>query len=370
MAPRIGEGAFGPPINVGTPVNGPRDDFAFIIDATNKHGFFSSNRPGGRGGDDIYAFTMLAPPVQRYLVTGTVIDAEYDVVMPETEVQLQDLRGQVLATALTDARGEYAFPVEKDRTYRIVAKAKGRFDGEQFLSTDHIDVQQLVTRDIRMVPDAGIWLRGVVRRGNGPGFLEGVTVSAVNLSSFFSESRTTGPGGTFSIRLQANEEFEVLLEKEGWFSISVPISTVGMRQGIIDLNDARDLTLDSLAIGTPHRLKHVRWPHGEVRLDNTAKGELDQLAERLLVNPRVIIEVGVHEDARTDPETARKLTQQRADAIVAYLIGKGVPRDHVTGKGYGNAWPLNHCIAGVPCSEEDHAVNRRTEYKVTALQEH
>ena len=228
-------------------------------------------------------------------------------------------------------------------------------------------MDQLVTRDIRLVPDAGIWLRGVVRSSDGPGFLEDVVVNVVNMSSFFSEQKLTGPGGTFSMRLQANEEFEVLLEKPGYFSISVPITTVGVRQGIIDLNDARELVLDPMAIGRAVRMKHVRWSHNDTRLDNVAKAELEDLAERLLVNPRVSIEVGVHDDARTEAGEALRLSQKRADAVAAYLVSKGIPQARVVARGHGNAWPLNHCITGVECTEEEHAINRRTEYKVTEV---
>ncbi|MFN3875930.1 MAG: flagellar motor protein MotB, partial [Flavobacteriales bacterium] len=71
-------------------MNGPRDDFGFIIDAAGKRGFFTSNRPGGVGDDDIYAFEMLAPLEERYLVTGRVIDDEVEQAVPDAEVRLLD----------------------------------------------------------------------------------------------------------------------------------------------------------------------------------------------------------------------------------------------------------------------------------------
>jgi tetratricopeptide (TPR) repeat protein len=242
-------GVFAAAVNVGAPVNGPKDDFAFIIDASNKKGYFSSNRPGGAGDDDIYAFTMLAPLEQRFLCTGVVIDDEYETPVIEAQVELRDLKGQVLASTLTDVRGEYSFSVEKDREYKLVARLKGRFDGEQHLSTENIEKQQIVARDIHLVPDAGIWLRGALQFKDRIGFVSGATVSVVNLSSFFSESMITGDGGDISFRLQSNEEFEVLIERAGFYSQSVPISTIGMKQGLIDLNEARDLAMEPIEIG-------------------------------------------------------------------------------------------------------------------------
>ncbi len=367
MAARSSEG-FASAMNIGAPINGPKDDFAFIIDGTRKRGYFSSDRPGGKGDDDIYAFEMLAPLEQRYLCTGVVIDDEYETPVVDAEVVLYDLDGHEVATTRTDAHGEYSFTVQKDLGYKLVAKMNGRYDGEQHLSTENIERQQILTRDIHLVPDAGIWLRGSLRLKDQLGFVQGATVNVVNLSSFFSENQRTGDGGDFSFRLQSNEEFEVLIEKVGYFSQSVSISTIGMKQGVIDLNEARDLSLEPITIGQAIALKHLRWASGNAQLDPMARTELDALAERLTVNPSVSVEIGVHSDARGDAAAEQKLSQQRADAVVTYLKGKGIAKERLVGRGYGNTRLLNHCAPGVQCSEEEHGVNRRTEYTVTAVQ--
>lgn len=360
-------GGFKTAVNVGAPVNGPKDDFGFIIDAQEKHGYFSSNRPGGMGDDDIYAFEMLAPLEERFLVSGTVIDDEYETPVIGGEVLLADLDGRVLAATFTDARGEYSFPIEKDRAYKVMAIMTGRFNGERHLSTENVEREQIITRDIHLVVNSGVWMRGAVSHKNGPGFIEGMHVSVVNLSSYFTEDRTTGPGGDFNIRLQTNEEFEVIFEKEGYFSQSVPVSTIGMREGVIDLNEARDLTFERMVLDSAFRFEHVRWTGSGVDLDPVARAELDLLVERMLVNPALVIEVGVHTDASGAEGTQVPITQKRADAIAAYLTGKGVPGARVVPKGYGNTRPLNHCVAGVVCSPEEHAVNRRSEYRVVEI---
>lgn len=368
MATKGAEGAIVGAMNLGAPVNSPKDDFGFIIDAVNKRGYFTSNRPGGAGGDDIYAFEMLAPLEERYLCTGLVIDDEHDLPAPDVEVLLMDADGKEVGRTVTDDKGEYTFPVRKASAYRLLARMKGRFEGEQHLSTDGIERRQIITRDIHLVPDAGIWLRGFLREKDAPGFVSGAKVSVVNLSSFNTETRMSGEGGDFSMRLVGNEEFEVLIEKPGYFSMSVPISTIGMRQGIIDLGSARTLELEPVEIGRPVSLRHIRWAHESAQLDPQARAELDLLAERLAVNPGVSIEVGVHSDARGDQLREAELSQRRADAIAAYIIGKGIAKERVRAKGHGATRLLNHCAPGVQCTEEQHAVNRRSEYTVTAAQ--
>lgn len=361
------DGKFSTAINAEAPVNSPSDDFALIIDVDGRTGYFTSDRPGGKGGDDIYSFELLKPLEQRYLCTGYVIDDEDGSPLIDVEVRLLDPSGALVASTMTDSKGTYSFSVEKDKEYRVTASLKGRYDGEQHVSTESVDRQQILARDIHLVPEAGIYLRGAARSKDQLGFIPSMNVSVVNLASFFTETKTTGEGGDFNFRLQPNEEYEVLFEKSGFFSMSVPVSTIGMKQGVIDLNEARDLSFDPLVIGRPVPLKYVKWALGSASLDPVAKTELDALAERMQVNPAVRIEVAVHCDARGDATANTALTQKRADAIVEYLRSKGVPKDRMVARGYGASRPLNHCTPGVECTEAEHAVNRRNEYIVTSV---
>jgi outer membrane protein OmpA-like peptidoglycan-associated protein len=121
-------------------------------------------------------------------------------------------------------------------------------------------------------------------------------------------------------------------------------------------------------VGSPRPFRHIRWAQSGTQLDPQAKAELDALAERLTVNPQVSIELAVHSDARGDAEALQRITQQRAEALSDYLQGKGIARDRLKATGHGSSRPLNHCVPGVQCTEEEHAVNRRNEYVVTGVQ--
>lgn len=368
-APPNADGSYQVVINLGAPVNSTHDDHGFIIDPVGKRGYFASNRPGGAGGDDLYTFEMLAPLEQRFLAMGTVIDDESDTPVIGIEVLLMDKSGNIIEATQTDERGEYFFAVEKDKEYKLVSRMKGRYDAEHFLTTERIETEQILSRDLHLVPDAGIWMRGVARYKDRMGTIQGMTVSLVNLGSFYSEAVVTGEGGDFRFRLQPNEEFEVLFEKPGYFSMSVPVTTVGVKRGVIDLNQARDLSFEPIEIGKPIAFKYIRWPEGGTNLDPVARTEIDALAERMLVNPLINVEIGVHTDTRGDHSELRRLSQRRADTIVEHLRAKGVPKDRIVGKGHGAAAPLNHCLPGVQCTEEEHAQNRRNEYMVTGLKE-
>ncbi len=360
-------GDFSFSVNVGAPVNGPKDDFAFVIDKANASGYFSSDRPGGAGGDDIYAFQMHYPLEQRFLCTGTVIDDENAQPVADVEVSLLDTDGIVVESARTDAEGRYSFPVKENREYAVRARLPGHYDGLVHLSTEDIGQRQIVARDVHLLPDAGIWLRGAAQYKDKLGFVEGVKVSVVNLSSFFSEVRTTDVGGDFLFRMQPNEQFEVLLEKPGFFAISVLVNTAGVKQGIIELGEVKELTMEQMELGRTIPLKYVVWSGDAIILTPTAKAELDQLADRMQVNPTLDIEVGVHASTKRAAAPALKLTQDRAKVIETYLRSKGIPKDRLTVKGYGINKPANPCGPGVECTDRQHAENERVEYAVTGV---
>lgn len=91
---------------------------------------------------------------------------------------------------------------------------------------------------------------------------------------------------------------------------------------------------------------------------------LDRLLQILTDNPKMKIELRSHTDSRASAEYNLKLSDQRAKSAAEYLFSKGIARDRIMAKGYGESMLINKCAEGVPCSEAEHQVNRRTEFKV------
>ncbi|GAA3520516.1 OmpA family protein [Aquimarina addita] len=109
--------------NVGKPVNSPEDDFTFVLNEQTKIGYFSSNRFGGKGNDDIYSFKQteeLITSCNQY-VKGVVTDSYTREVLPDTEVILMDSNNQELQRTTTDADGSYNFDVECEYSYIVRA---------------------------------------------------------------------------------------------------------------------------------------------------------------------------------------------------------------------------------------------------------
>ena len=94
-----------------------------------------------------------------------------------------------------------------------------------------------------------------------------------------------------------------------------------------------------------------------------SKSSLDKLAEFIIYND-LKIELSAHTDSRGSSSYNQRLSQARAQSCVDYLISKGVRKDRILAKGYGETMLVNKCKDGVQCSEEEHQENRRTEVRI------
>ncbi len=104
------DGTFNDVENVGEPINSKQDDFGFTIDSKNRNGFFSSNRDGGHGFDDIYRFTETRKLICEQDLMGTVTDSESNELLPNASLTLFDEKSNLLLTIVSDEKGNYIFP--------------------------------------------------------------------------------------------------------------------------------------------------------------------------------------------------------------------------------------------------------------------
>ncbi|MGB5315618.1 MAG: OmpA family protein, partial [Robiginitalea sp.] len=122
-------------LNLGTPVNSPMDDFTYIIQGDTRMGYFSSNREGGRGGDDIYAFIeneRLNFQCEQD-ITGTVRDKVTQEILPGATVRVIDESNSEIASVLTDIEGKYSLTLNCNQGNFIRASRQGYVPSEVFL---------------------------------------------------------------------------------------------------------------------------------------------------------------------------------------------------------------------------------------------
>jgi len=109
----------------------------------------------------------------------------------------------------------------------------------------------------------------------------------------------------------------------------------------------------------------ISWNLGSATLTSAAKSIIDtRLMPVLEQNPGVKVELASHTDVRGTASSNKDLSERRARAVADYLISKGVNSSLLVANGYGETKTKNRCKEGVSCTEREHAVNRRTEFRL------
>lgn len=114
-------------------------------------------------------------------------------------------------------------------------------------------------------------------------------------------------------------------------------------------------------------LPNVQFAKEKSAIKGPAADELDEVAALLKKSPAVTLEIGAHTDASGSATYNMKLSQQRASAVSAYLVKKGISAKRLKAKGFGETKPINRCRRGVRCSEAEKRQNRRVEIHVQGL---
>lgn len=257
--------SFSAPENLGPGVNSGNDDFGVNIDIEKGTGFVSSNRKGGKGGDDIYVLGKL-PPCDVD-VTITVEDTDGNGI----SIALVEIANVTEGTTDSDTAtttGKYLFSSKCKREYKIMASADGYLPASRTVSVDK---------------------------------------RAANVT--------------------------ITLEKE---PVITPTEVV--------LN--------------PIYFDFDKW---DIRSD--AAEELDRLVATMNKYPELVISAESHTDVRGPESYNQRLSQKRAESMRDYVISKGIDASRISGVGKGESELAVSCEEST-CSKDDHQLNRRCVFKI------
>lgn len=266
------------PENLKYPINSPKDDFAIIFTEPEKMGYFSSNRYGGVGSDDIYSFVYSPPPIPTELILAVAAFEKLDdgtlVALPGINIHYH-LEGSMEENPIPEvAPGIYHTTLKCDQTYMV-----------QGTSPDFFTKAQEITTKCETMNDT------------------------VFVQLFFER-----------------------------------------------------IVIDKTIV-----IENIYYDYDKWNIRPDAAIELDKIVTLLIDNPQIIIELGSHTDSRGARKYNETLSQKRAESAVQYIIDNGIDKSRITAKGYGENKLVNKCSDGVRCSEEEHQMNRRTEFKVTGF---
>jgi outer membrane protein OmpA-like peptidoglycan-associated protein len=424
------------------PLNSSYDDFGFCMVPGQPAGYFTTNRPGGSGGYDVWN-------LRRYKVLeGQLVNAETYLPLAGARVDLVDIN-QAHHIYLTDASGHFR------HVMRAGQEVFGQFfhpdfhDQSQNISLRTIGYDQNMRHTIAMEGIQHHGLEGVVTDAQTRKPLEGVTVRLVSKKDLRSFSN---PKGAYSQTLQPDTYYRAIFYLSGYIPQIIEFTTgpdgqpQGMRRDIalrkggfhylegraidterdivvgeasihfldsktqrevqtqtagpdgmfykvleagqdytviaskgkylsarLDLPKAEDRadtllkTLELVPLMPDKVVKTVYFPYKSSTIDEAGFRDVSEIVYLLKSNPTIGLELSAYTDARGGAEFNKKLSQQRADALAAYIVAQGVEGSRITAIGRGEEQPFNNCVDGVECTDELHGQNRRAEIRIVRL---
>jgi outer membrane protein OmpA-like peptidoglycan-associated protein len=177
----------------------------------------------------------------------------------------------------------------------------------------------------------------------------------------------TGDDGRFNFRVYTEEHYNLIGEKTDYFTTRKEFTTIGetvdkstLTEFITNVNFETDILMDRIVIEKAIALKNIYYDLDKADIRTDAALVLDSLVLIMNDNPEIYIELGSHTDDRADDNYNLDLSRRRAISAVRYIISEGIEPERITAKGYGESQLL------IPKAkdEAEHQQNRRTEFKV------
>ena len=260
---------FSAPRNLGTGINSPLDDFAFVINENDLYGYLSSNREGGVGSDDIYLFKR----VEKITVNAIIKDAKTLEPIENTSIELIKNK-KIIKDIVSNSDGAFAFQIKNVPN-----------------NIHHLKVSKELYKPLETSLDIQ--------------------------------------------KIDLNEPYVVYLEK-------------------------KDIIVKNNKIQIQHQ--RILFDLNSSYLTPNAKVILDHIVEVLNKYPKIVIRCESHTDSRATDTYNLMLSKKRAKRTADYIVSKGISSNRITQEGYGETQLLNRCSNNISCSEDEHQLNRRTEF--------
>jgi outer membrane protein OmpA-like peptidoglycan-associated protein len=206
----------------------------------------------------------------------------------------------------------------------------------------------------------------VTDRATGEPLYDAV-VEITNNKDNYIQSIPVDDNGNYWTRLKAGVDYQFKPVMDGYLKQDgMSITTSDKKRSAVI---KADFQMDKIQMEKPIVLDNIYYDLDKWSIRKDAAAELDKFVSVLLSNPQISIELHSHTDARADDNYNYSLSEKRAKAAVDYLIKKGIDPNRLKWKGYGETVLMNPCGNGVKCKEEEHQQNRRTEFKITKINE-
>lgn len=354
---------FSNPVNIGLPINSAADDFSLIFREGERGGYFTSNRDV-KSSDDIYSFSGF--PI-KIMFEGNVYH-EADGKPIDNSMIVYVGQSEVFDTTYTDEKGYFKIYLDAYDKYLITVSADNFFNHEQVFETESAEL--IFKKPPQIVKDINLSMKSypcgisglVTNRETGEPMM-GVLVSLEGDSDYSTFVKTDFRGGYSFNGLKPDKIYTIRTGKNGYFSESRVCKLPKVnRETVFSRSNGYDMDFQLLKIQTKTEvtLSNIYYDLNKATLRETSKIELNKLASMIKETPGIVIQINAHTDERGRAEYNMKLSAERANSVVNYLVLNGVERNRLIAKGFGETMLLIENAT----NEDEHQANRRTTFSV------
>ncbi len=332
---------FDTPVNLGAVLNTSEDEVSpYYADGTL---YFSSDGHPSMGGYDIYYSTWNGQSWTKPVNMGYVYNSSFD-----------DLD----FTINRDGSGGYLVSNRPDKNKKRL-RSKTCCD----------DIYEFSIREIV------IDLLALVTDDKGAPLMEATVDLVDETMGQDTLSKTNLAENSFNFLLEGDHSYEAVVSRAGYYPKTIKFNTVGI---IDDYTVNKTIKLEPIPVKEPEpekivevvkkneaiRLKNIYYDFDDDKILTDAELDLNVILTVMNQYPDMVIELSSHTDSQGVSKYNENLSQRRAESAKNWLVERGIQSDRIVPVGYGEAVILNHCVNGVRCSDEEHRVNRRTEFKM------
>ena len=375
------EGKWSIPVNAGNIINSRYSEKHPAISADGRILYFTSNRPGGRGSYDIWLSIRGAQGWSKPVNLGDSVNTPGLEQSPFIHPDQRTLyfsstgwpgmgQGDLFLSRLS-SEGEWTLPENlgypintHDDDMGLSLNARG--DRAYFASdrgegsdTDIYAFNMPVEK--RPVPVS--YMQGRVYDSRSFRGIRAV-MQLIDLSTeeVVMELESHEGEGDYLLSLPSERDYALNVSAHGYLFYSEHFTFTGQYSQAEPME--RDVPLDAIRVGSMVVLHNVFYATGSYELEEISRAELNKVYSFMLENPAIGVEISGHTDNTGTPEHNQKLSEQRAQRVVDYLLEKGMDPQRIKAAGYGEERPVADNR-----TEEGRALNRRTELEIIAINE-
>lgn len=360
---------------INKPINTPYWDAQPSFSADGKAMYFSSDRPNGIGGRDIWVSYLdnqlkWSEPTNLGAEINTNLDEQTPFIHPDGKTLYFASNGHV-GMGMNDLfmskfeNGKWSKPInlgypintEKDEMGLFVSTdgSKAYFASSRADGFGKLDIYQF-DLPTEFKPEPTTYVKVYVKNSKTQQALfSQYSIADINSNTIINTGSTNSEGN-FIVCLAANKNYALTVQKDNYL---LHTENFSFKEGTIFKPYTIEVLLQPIETNSQIELKNIFYETNSAILSQSSFSELEKVFEFLKQNPNLKIEIGGHTDNVGERSYNQVLSQKRAQNVVDYLVQKGIQSSRIIAKGYADTQPI------VPNSSDDNrAKNRRTVLKI------